>query len=118
VKRAALVIGHGTGGPTSGLVVENNILDGDESVVDLGAERPGLKMGANLYAAAKFMVGGDSGDLQAFQKESGDSSSTVGSPGVDPRTFAPGSAAIDHGTDVQLKFCGKAPDIGAVETGC
>ncbi|HET9449392.1 MAG TPA: hypothetical protein VFO83_00840, partial [Aggregicoccus sp.] len=118
IAGTALLLGHGTGGPTKDLTVQNNILDGDDTVVSLGTQRPGLKMGANLYAAAKFETGGDSAELEAFKAEAGDSTSTVGSPGLDTRTFAPGSAAVDKGTDVKLEFCGAAPDIGAVETGC
>ena len=94
--------------------MQNNILDG-ATVVSLGTEHPGLKMGANLYAAAKFK---GASDLESFKAEAGDQTSTVGSPGLDPRTFAPGAAAVDKGSDVKLEFCGAAPDIGAVETGC
>ncbi len=118
IAGTALLLGHGTGGPTKNLTVQNNILDGDELVVSVGGERPGLKMGANLFAAAKFKGGGAGSDLESFKAEVGDASSTVGSPSLDTKTFAPGPSAVDKGTDVKLEFCGAAPDIGAVETGC
>jgi nitrous oxidase accessory protein NosD len=119
VAGTALLLGHGTGGPTSDLTVQNNIIDG-ETDVSLGAERPGLKMGKNLYGGAgRFLLGtSDAVDFEAFQAKSGDSTSSVGNPGLDSTTFAPGNAAIDQGQDVKLEFCGAAPDIGAVETGC
>ncbi|MBF5041198.1 DUF1565 domain-containing protein [Aggregicoccus sp. 17bor-14] len=121
IEGAALVLGHGTGGPTSNLTVENNILDGATDV-DLGGEAPGLKLVTNLYGGAgRFITGGSNSapvDLEAFRAKSGDKGSTVGRPGVDTTTYAPGSDAVDKGTDVKLPFCGRGPDIGAVEVGC
>jgi nitrous oxidase accessory protein NosD len=119
VAGTALLLGHGTGGPTSNLTLQNNIIDG-ETDVSIGSERPGLKIGKNLYGGAgRFLIGtSDAVDFAGFQAKSGDKTSSLGNPGLDRATFAPGSAAIDQGQDVKLKFCGAAPDIGAVETGC
>jgi hypothetical protein len=76
-------------------------------------------MGNNLFpAGARFKARGQTVDLVAFKQASGDSSSTTGDAGAAPPVFGPGSAAVDRGADVGLPFCGGAPDIGAVETGC
>jgi nitrous oxidase accessory protein NosD len=119
VAGAAIIVGHGTGGPTSNLRVENNLVSESPVAVDLGGHRPGLKMGNNLFpAGARFKAGGQMVDLARFQQVAGDSTSTTGSAGAAPPTFGPTSAAVDRGADVGLPFCGGAPDIGAVETGC
>jgi hypothetical protein len=33
-------------------------------------------------------------------------------------SFEPSQEGVDKGQDVGLPFCGPAPDVGAVETGC
>jgi len=33
-------------------------------------------------------------------------------------TLAPAPGAVDQGSDEGFPFCGAAPDLGAVETGC
>jgi len=117
VASAALIVGHGTGGPTRNLTVENNIIDAPVAV-SLGSQHPGLKMGFNLFpSTASFKSGLSVVDLQAFRQQSGDTTSTTGGTSVSPE-FAPSSSAVDKGTDVGLPFCGGAPDIGAVEIGC
>ncbi|MCY1077128.1 right-handed parallel beta-helix repeat-containing protein [Archangium lansingense] len=115
----ALIIGHGTGGPTSNLQVENNLIAESAVAVSLGGQRPGLKMGYNLFpSGAQFKANGQAMGLVAFQQAAGDSTSTEGSAGAAPPAFGPDAVAVDRGTDVGLPFCGGAPDIGAVETGC
>ena len=87
--------------------------------VDLGGQSPGLKMGHNLFpSGAQFKRNGAVVDLVAFQQASGDSTSSTGNAGVAAPTFGPDAVAVDRGADVGLPFCGGAPDIGAVETGC
>ncbi|MFP2911245.1 nitrous oxide reductase family maturation protein NosD, partial [Pyxidicoccus sp. 3LFB2] len=114
----ALIIGHGTGGPTQAAVVQNNIVDATPLAVNLGGQAPGMKMGSNLFpAGAQFKKGGTLVGLDEFKSATGDTSSTAGSPDLGD-AFAPGFAAVDHGSDVGLPFCGPGPDIGAVEMGC
>ncbi|MCY1014774.1 right-handed parallel beta-helix repeat-containing protein [Pyxidicoccus sp. MSG2] len=114
----ALIIGHGTGGPTQAPVVQNNIVDTAPLAVDLGGQAPGMKMGANLFpAGAQFKQNGALQGLEQFKAAAGDTTSTAASPDLG-EAFAPGVAAVDRGADVGLPFCGASPDIGAVEMGC
>ncbi|WNG58952.1 DUF1565 domain-containing protein [Archangium gephyra] len=115
----ALILGHGTGGATSNLQVENNLIAESGVAVSLGSQRPGLKMGHNLFpAGAQFQANGQAVDLVGFQQAAGDSTSTTGNAGAEPPAFGPDAVAVDRGNNVGLPFCGGAPDIGAVETGC
>jgi hypothetical protein len=99
-------------------VVQNNIVDAAPLVVDLGGQSPGMKMAANLFpAGAQFKQNGTLQGLEQFKAATGDTTSSGGSPDLG-EAFAPGVAAVDHGTDVGLPFCGASPDIGAVEMGC
>jgi hypothetical protein len=114
---SALVVGHGTGGPTQNVRVENNIIDAPLAV-SLGGQRPGLKMGFNLYpVTAKFETNAGLVGADVFKQTAGDATSTVADPRLSP-DFKPEGVAVDKGTNVGLPFCGGAPDIGAVETGC
>ena len=119
VEGPALILGHGTGGATEDLTVENNVVDAP-TALSLGGEAPGLKMDHNLYrAGAQFQVPGGDATLAAWQAQSQDTASKdVGTPVADPTAFTPDPAAVDQGADVGLAFCGNAPDEGAVETGC
>lgn len=75
---AALIIGHGTGGPTSNLTVENNVID-SKVAVDAGGQRPGLKMGNNRFSVdAQFKSGGALVGLDAFKAAMGDTTSSAG----------------------------------------
>jgi nitrous oxidase accessory protein NosD len=119
VAGSAIIIGHGTGGPTSNLTLKNNLVSESRVAVDLGGQCPGLKAGNNLFpSGAQFKRGGTQVDLVGFQQATGDSTSSAGEAGAAPPTFGPTSAAVDRGGDVGLPYCGGAPDIGAVETGC
>jgi nitrous oxidase accessory protein NosD len=119
VAGAALVIGHGTGGPTSNLTLMNNLVAEAPVAVSMGGQRPGLKIGHNLFpAGARFQSNGQPVDLAGFQQASGDNSSSTGDGRAAPPTFGPASVAVDQGSNVGLPFCGGSPDIGAVETGC
>jgi nitrous oxidase accessory protein NosD len=114
----ALILGHGTGGATQAPVVQNNIVDASPLAVNLGSQAPGMKMGSNLFpAGAQFKAKGALVGLEQFKSAAGDSTSTAGSPDLGDG-FGPGVAAVDHGSDVGLPFCGAGPDIGAVELGC
>lgn len=119
VEGPALILGHGTGGATENLTVENNVVDAPIAL-SLGGEAPGLKMDHNLYrAGAQFQVPGGSATLTAWQAQSQDTASQdVGTPVSNVTAFTPDTAAVDQGADVGLPFCGQAPDEGAVETGC
>ena len=120
VGNAAIMLGGGTGGATSNLSVYNNLLQGSASVLHIGSQAPGLKVGNNLYASsAKVYVSG-SGSLSfsAWMSQGKDSGSLEAPLQLSTSTFVPGSSAVDKGRNVGLGYCGAAPDIGAVETGC
>ncbi len=117
VSTAALVLGHGTGGPTQNVRVENNIIDAAVAV-SLGSQRPGMKMGFNLYpTTAQFKTGSGVVGVDAFKEATGDVTSVAADPRLSPE-LKPEGPAVDKGTNVGLPFCGSGPDIGAVETGC
>lgn len=118
VEGAALMLGYGTGGATRNLRLENNILEGKIAVA-LGEQRPGLQVASNLYdGKAAFVSGSTDVSFEEFKQVASDSSSLVGDVSLDRASFVPGAVAIDQGGDVGLDFCGSAPDIGAVESGC
>jgi hypothetical protein len=112
----ALSVGNGDGGPTENLVVKNNIIDATY-VLKLGAQAPGLKMGSNLYRPGATFNASTLSQWKArgFDTNSFESSTLLNST----TTLAPAPAAVDRGEKlVGLSFCGVAPDIGAVESGC
>jgi nitrous oxidase accessory protein NosD len=117
VAAAALVLGQGTGGPTQNVRVENNIIDA-EVAVRLGGQRPGLKMGFNLFPAnAQFETGAQVVGVEDFKQATGDATSVATDTRLSP-DLKPEAPAVDSGTNVGLPFCGSGPDIGAVEVGC
>ena len=111
----ALSVGSGTGGPTENLVVKNNIIDA-AYVMKLGTQAPGLKMGSNLYRPGATFNGSTLSQWKArgFDTNSLESSTLFNST----TTLVPAPAAVDRGENLGLPFCGAAPDIGAVESGC
>ncbi len=114
---AALVLGHGTGGPTQNLRVENNIIDAAVAV-SLGSQHPGMKMGFNLFPAnAQFQKDRQVVSVADFKAATGDATSVAADARLSPE-LKPEGPAVDKGTDVGLPFCGTGPDIGAVEVGC
>jgi nitrous oxidase accessory protein NosD len=117
VSAAALMLGHGTGGPTQNVTVENNIIDAAVAV-SLGNQRPGMKMGFNLFPAnAQFETGSQVVGVDVFKEAARDLTSVAADARLSPE-FKPEAAAVDKGTNVGLPFCGNGPDIGAVEVGC
>ena len=119
IQGPALVVGHGTGGPTQNLTVENNVIDAQDAI-SLGTEAPGLKLENNLYrSGAQFGSLKGNVDFTAWQSQGFDQGSNeVASPIADPQSLAPDQSAVDHGLDDGLPHCGNAIDLGAVETGC
>ena len=114
----AIMVGHGTGGPTSNLTVMNNIVDGT-TLVNLGDSAPGLKMDFNLYAPKAFRADEAPVDFTSWQTRGLDAASVFADPAFTALdTLLPGAIAVDKGSNVGLPFCGGAPDLGAVETGC
>jgi len=111
----ALSVGSGTGGPTENLVVKNNLIDA-AYVMKLGTQAPGLKMGRNLYRPGASFNGSTLSQWKArgFDTHSLESSTLLNST----TTLGPAPAAVDRGENLGLPFCGAAPDIGAVESGC
>ena len=61
---------------------------------------------------------GTSLSLATWQGQGKDPGSIEAAPQLPADGFTPGSNAVDRGRNVGLTFCGTAPDIGAVETGC
>ncbi|MBF5043026.1 DUF1565 domain-containing protein [Aggregicoccus sp. 17bor-14] len=120
VGNAAVMLGGGTGGATSNLKVYNNILQGAEAL-HVGSMAPGLSAGNNLYvSSAKFYVSG-SGTLgfSAWTGLGKDVGSVEGALELSTDgLFTPGANAVDRGRNLGLAYCGAAPDLGAVETGC
>ncbi len=113
----ALRLGGGTGGATSNLVVKNNVISSTQNA-NLGAERPGLVMAGNLYGqSGSFGLNGTTTDFATFKSQAGDVTSLQGDAAL-AADFKPGALAIDKGENVGLTYCGAAPDLGAVETGC
>ncbi len=113
----ALRLGGGTGGATSNATVKNNIIDATQNV-NLGAQRAGLQMDGNLYGlSGSFGINGAAADWTAFKALGVDATSLRADPGLSA-TFTPGPVAIDKGVAVGGTYCGAAPDLGAVETGC
>lgn len=115
----ALWVGGGTGGPTSNLSVRNNIIDA-ALALHLGSQAPGLTMSSNLYPpGAVFTMDRVAESFDTWRATGQDSLSLQGDPAFSSLTaLVPGPIAVDRGEDVGLKFCGAAPDLGAVETGC
>jgi nitrous oxidase accessory protein NosD len=117
VASVALVLGHGTGGPTQNVKVENNIIDAPVAV-SLGGQHPGMQMGFNLFPVnAQFKAGGQVVGVDVFKEATGDLTSVAADARLTPE-LKPEGPAVDKGTNVGLPFCGGAPDIGAVEVGC
>ena len=110
----ALSVGNGDGGPTENLVVKNNIIDATHAL-KLGTQAPGLKLGSNLYRPGATFNGST---LSQWKARGFDANSLESGTLLDSTTLAPASAAIDRGENVGLSFCGAAPDIGAIESGC
>lgn len=115
----ALRVGGGTNGPTDNLRVKNNILDA-ASAIRVGFYAPGLQVNSNLYPpGAGFMVQAVPETWDVWRASGQDGRSLLGSPGFTTAgSFAPGAIAVDKGEDLGAPYCGAAPDLGAIETGC
>ncbi|MCP3103863.1 right-handed parallel beta-helix repeat-containing protein [Myxococcus sp. K15C18031901] len=123
----ALVLGHGTGGDSTRVAVRNNLF-ATRNAVNLGPYVSELDLRSNVYlprasfTTGKFFVPESSwvGDaLSAWKQQGQDTASSEAAEALaDAKTFAPGVGAVDKGMDLGLPYCGAAPDIGAVESGC
>jgi hypothetical protein len=115
----ALRVGGGTNGDTNNLRVRNNILD-SLTPIRVGFYAPGLSVNDNLYpAGATFMVQLVAQTWDAWRASGQDARSVVGSPGFAAAdSFVPAALVVDKGEDLGVPFCGAAPDLGAIETGC
>jgi hypothetical protein len=116
---AAMAVGGGEGGNTQSLRIADNLVDADLPLV-VGGSAPGLSVGPNGFRPdATFQYRGTAYDYDGWR-----------SLGFSARTFlsgalfapgdglAPAPGAVDQGSDEGLPYCGPAPDLGAVETGC
>ena len=115
----ALRVGGGTNGPTDNLTVKNNIVDA-ASAVRVGYFAPGLVVNSNLYpVGAAFMVELVPKSWDEWRALGQDGRSVLGSPGFAPTdSFFPGAIVVDRGELLGATYCGSAPDLGAIETGC
>lgn len=116
---AAIVIGGGTGGPTDGLKLANNILAGSLPL-KIGGSAPGFISVANLFeSGSRIQTSGGAINSASWIGGASDDLSKVAPAPLTQATWTPISAAINAGsTTAGLPMCGGAPDIGAVETGC
>ncbi|HVE87845.1 MAG TPA: right-handed parallel beta-helix repeat-containing protein [Myxococcales bacterium] len=119
IARTAISVGDGDGGPTDSLRIADNLLDADEPLV-VGAYAPGLSVGPNGFRpAATFWYHGTAYGYSGWKALGFGAPSWLSSAMyAAPDTLAPAPGAIDQGSDEGLPFCGAAPDLGAVETGC
>lgn len=123
----ALVVGHGTGGDSSNVAVRNNVF-ATRAAVHLGTHAPGLVLQSNRYLPGAGFATGDffvpavswvGGTLATWQGAGRDTDSQENASLLaSTEGFLPGAGAVDQGMDLGLPFCGEAPDIGAVESGC
>jgi hypothetical protein len=119
VASAAISLGDGDGGPTESLRIADNLFDTDLPLA-VGAFAPGLSVGPNGFrATATFRYQGQSYDYAGW-KALGFGAKTWLSSALfaSPDTLAPAPGAVDQGSDEGIPFCGAAPDLGAIETGC
>ncbi len=110
-----LLLGSGNGGATTNLKVKNNLVADGTPLVSLGTSLPGALFDGNLYSPSGTLNGGT---FAAWKAAGRDPSGVQADPLLNPDTLTPGAAAVDRGLNIGLPFCGSAPDIGAVETGC
>jgi len=128
VGYVAIMAGGGTGGPTTDLMIKDNLISTGSSAaygLYLYPYLSGLLSRYNLFAPGTlFSAINASGarqtlNLAGWQSVTGqDGPSRVADPQLDPATLAPGPAAVDWGEYVGIAYCGAGPDIGARETGC
>jgi hypothetical protein len=118
VSGISVSAGDGTNGPTDGMILRNNILTGPRAV-RVSGYAPGFVSKNNLIDAAS-VIGTPTGNVNLTQWQTSGvdtGSKTSAGPLVDAN-FTPINAAVNAGTSSTTTFCGSAPDIGAVETGC
>jgi nitrous oxidase accessory protein NosD len=113
----ALEMGDGSSGPTRNPLVKNNLFD-VSFAVKLRSAYSGLKMGGNLYRPGATFSKGGTLDFTKWKAQGLDATSLQADPKLEPNTLVPGPAAVDRGEKLGISFCGTAPDIGFVETGC
>jgi hypothetical protein len=120
-------IRFGNSGDTTNLEIRNNIIQPSAGGLAYyrGAYSPGLATGTNLIAPGtqfSWLSGGTrrTGDLAAFRAASGtEAGSRSGTASIAPPSFSPNPTVVANwGANVGLPYCGSAPDVGAVETGC
>jgi nitrous oxidase accessory protein NosD len=123
----AFSVGHGTNGASTKTLVKNNIF-ASRAAVNLGSQAPGMDMDYNLYLnGANFFQGSMfapaaswTGQALSTWRQTGHDAHAVqtGAALADGSALMPGNDAVDHGADIGLTYCGAAPDLGAVESGC
>ncbi|MCY1081864.1 right-handed parallel beta-helix repeat-containing protein [Archangium lansingense] len=115
----ALVMGGGTGGPTSNLVVKNNLVDVPQAL-KVGSHAPGLQMDNNLYQPGAVFQIGEALNLEQWKAQGQDANSQEADAQLDSSPLAPtNTSAVDQGAPLgNERDCGTAPDIGTVKTGC
>ncbi len=125
---AGLMIGMGDTGNSDQVEVRNNIVAETPVFIRLGATRSANVYDRNLFfrsaGAGAFRINGVDVSLAAWRTQTDqDGSSLEASPQLVNPTAADfslgsGSPAREAGANVGLPFCGSAPDLGALESGC
>lgn len=115
----SIVIGGGTGGPTDGLTLQNNILGG-ALPLKIGSSAPSFVSRSNLFEdGARIQLPSSTVEASSWVGTGADAASRQAPAPLALTTWAPASTAVNAGQQlVGVTFCGAAPDIGAVETGC
>jgi parallel beta helix pectate lyase-like protein/uncharacterized protein DUF1565 len=119
IASTAIELGDGTGGATDSLRIADNLIDADVAL-KVGADAPGLSVGPNGFRpSATFVYHGLLYDYAGWKALGfGARSWLTNAMFANADTLAPAPGAVDQGSDEGLPFCGAAPDLGAVETGC
>jgi hypothetical protein len=119
-----LSTGSGSGGPTENASFRFNLVEA-AVLASLGPHAPGLRMDGNLYGAGRpfryFPPRATEAqllELAQWKALGVDADSQQAPTGLDPERLAPGAPAVDRASGSAEPFCGAAPDVGAVETGC
>ena len=107
------------GGPTESLRIADNLFDADLPLI-VGGSAPGLSVGPNGFrTSATFRHQGVHYDYAGWKALGFSARSFLAATlfsSLD--TLMPVPGAVDQGSDEGLPFCGPAPDLGFVETGC
>lgn len=115
----SIKVGGGEGGNTESPSLIANILTGPSPVI-IGGYAPGVSSKANLFeTGAKVTTPSGVVLASTWATSLGDSATRTAAAPLATAEYQPATAAVDAApAEANVQFCGAAPDIGAVETGC